>query len=64
VVWTLNFYVLLSWLQPWLIGGRWVSELVPWWVAASTHLVFGWTIALVYPLASATVSDSTEDFSV
>jgi hypothetical protein len=64
VVWTLNFYLLLSWLQPWLIGGRWISELVPWWVAASTHLVFGWTIALIYPLASQTVSDSTEDFSV
>ena len=58
VVWTLNFYSLLSWLQPWLIGGHWISDLVPWWVAASTHLVFGWTIALVYPLASYTVSDS------
>jgi len=61
VVWTLNFYILLSWLQPWLIGGRWISDLVPWWVAASTHLVFGWTIALVYPLASYTASGSRED---
>ena len=61
VVWVLNFYVLLSWLQPLLLGGRWISELVPWWVAALTHLVFGWTIALVYPLASYTASDSVDD---
>jgi hypothetical protein len=64
VVWTVNFYVLLSWLQPWLLGGRWISELVPWWVAALTHLVFGWTIAFIYPLASYNAgasSHSTDD---
>lgn len=51
VVWAVNFYGLLSWLQPWLLGGRWITELIPWWVAALTHLAFGWTIALIYPLA-------------
>ena len=56
-VWGLNFYGLLAWLQPLLLGGRWIIDLVPWWVAALTHLVFGWTIALVYPLASYTASD-------
>jgi hypothetical protein len=49
VVWLVNFYGILSWLQPLLIGGNWIVELVPWWVAALTHLVFGWTMLLVYP---------------
>lgn len=50
LVWVVNFYFLLAWLQPLLVGGNWILELVPWWVAALTHLVFGWTMALVYPL--------------
>jgi hypothetical protein len=49
-VWMLNFYGVLIWLQPLLFGGRWIVDLVPWWVGAITHLVFGWTMALVYPL--------------
>ncbi len=49
-VWLVNFYGLLIWLQPLLCGGRWIFDLVPWWVAAATHLVFGWTMASVYPL--------------
>ncbi len=49
-IWLVNFYGILSWLQPLLIGGDWIVELVPWWVAALTHLVFGWTMAIVYPL--------------
>jgi len=51
-VWLLNFYAILAWLQPLLLGGRWIVELVPWWVAAATHLLFGWTIALIYPLGT------------
>jgi hypothetical protein len=50
LVWFVNFYGILSWLQPLLLGGRWVIDLVPWWLAAATHLVFGWTMALLYPL--------------
>jgi hypothetical protein len=50
-VWAVNFYALLAWLQPLLFGGHWIAELIPWWVAAFTHLIFGWTIALLYPLA-------------
>ena len=46
----LNYYLILSWLQPWLFGGNWIVNLVPWWVATLTHLVFGWTMALAYPL--------------
>lgn len=48
-VWLVNFYGILSWLQPLLFGGRWIVDLVPWWVAALTHLVFGWTMVVVYP---------------
>lgn len=50
-VWLVNFYLILSWLQPALFGGNWIvdSQYLPWWVAAGTHLVFGWTMALVEP---------------
>jgi hypothetical protein len=49
-IWLVNFYGILSWLQPLLFGGRWILDEVPWWVAGATHLVFGLTMALVYPL--------------
>jgi hypothetical protein len=49
-LWVVNFYAILSWMQPLLLGGRWILQLIPWWVAAATHLVFGWTMAFVYPL--------------
>jgi hypothetical protein len=51
-VWLVNFYGLLIWLQPLFFGGRWIVDLIPWWVGAVTHLVFGWTLALVYPFAA------------
>lgn len=50
VIWIVNFYLVLSWLQPLLFGGNWIISMVPPWVAAATHLVFGWTMAVVYPL--------------
>ncbi len=49
-VWLVNFYGILSWLQPLLFGGSWIVDQIPWWVAAITHLVFGWTMLVVYPL--------------
>jgi hypothetical protein len=51
-LWLVNFYLVLSWLQPLLFGGNWITDprYLPWWVAAATHLVFGWTMALLYPL--------------
>ena len=49
-VWLFNFYGILSWLQPLLLGGNWIVREIPWLVAASTHLIFAWTMALVYPL--------------
>jgi hypothetical protein len=51
-LWVFNFYVVLAPLQPWLFGGRWIVDLVPWWVAASTHLVFGWTMLVLQPLGT------------
>ncbi len=56
VVWISNFYGILLWLQPLLLGGRWIIELVPWWVAALTHLAFGWTMAIIYPLGTTSAS--------
>lgn len=52
VVWLINFYLVLSWLQPLLFGGNWIvnPQHLPVLVAILTHLVFGWTMALVYPL--------------
>jgi hypothetical protein len=49
-LWLVNFYLILSWLQPLLFTGRWIVELVPWWIGALTHLVFGWTMLLAQPL--------------
>jgi hypothetical protein len=46
-IWLVNFYGLLIWIQPLLFGGNWIVRLVPFWVAASTHLVFAWTMLLV-----------------
>ncbi len=50
-LWAINFYGILSWLQPLLFGGRWITDpqVLPAWVALVTHLVFGWTLALLYP---------------
>ena len=51
-LWAFNFYAVLWWLQPLLFGGNWIvdTNFLPVWVAAGTHLVFGWTMALLYPL--------------
>lgn len=51
-LWLFNFYAILSWLQPLLFDGNWIvdSHYLPLWVAAGTHLVFGWAMAVLYPL--------------
>ncbi len=66
-LWLVNFYLLLSWMQPALIGGNWIVELIPWWVAMLTHLVFAWTMLLVdrwgsfvpYTLPATAATDNT-----
>jgi len=53
IIWVVNFYGILSWLQAEVIdmsAENLIINRVPPWVAAATHLVFGWTMALVYPL--------------
>ncbi len=45
-LWIVNFYLILSWLQPMLLGGNWIVRLVPIWVGALTHLAFAWTVVL------------------
>lgn len=51
LLWATNFYLILSWLQPLLFGGNWITDptVLPPWVGALTHLVFAWTMALLYP---------------
>jgi hypothetical protein len=46
-LWIVNFYLILSWLQPALFGGSWIVQNIPWHVGLSTHLVFGWAMFLV-----------------
>ncbi len=53
LIWLLNFYGILAWLQPEAVDmseENLIVNRVPWWVAAATHLVFGWTMVLVSPL--------------
>jgi len=52
-IWGINFYGLLAWLQPAVIDmaeENLIVNQIPMWVAMATHLVFGWTMAIVYPL--------------
>jgi len=48
-MWVVHFYCILIWLQPLLFNGRWIVDLVPIWVGALTHLIYGWTITITYP---------------
>jgi hypothetical protein len=57
VVWAVMYYGVLSWLQPAVVEMKhenWIINRVPPWVAILTHLVFGWTIAVLYPLGDFT----------
>jgi hypothetical protein len=53
LIYVVNFWGILSWLQPAVIDmspENLIINRVPAWVAIATHLVFGWTMVLVYPL--------------
>jgi hypothetical protein len=53
VIWLIMYYGVLSWLQPAIVDMKpenLIVRRVPPYVAALTHLVFGWTLAVVYPL--------------
>jgi len=64
-VWLINFYGVLSWLQPLLCGGNWIvnPRFHPIWVAAGTHLVFGWTMGLLSPLGEFQPISKTQEHS-
>ena len=51
LLWAVNFYLILSWLQPLLFRGNWITDpaLLPPWIGAATHLVFAWVVAALYP---------------
>jgi hypothetical protein len=50
LMWVVNFYVVIAWLQPRLFGQAYVLQLMPVWVAALTHLIYGLTLGLLQPL--------------
>lgn len=50
LLWVVNFYVVIAWLQPRLFGQAYVLELMPAWVAALTHVVYGVTLGALQPL--------------
>ena len=50
LMWVVNFYVVLSWLQPRLFGDALVLKLMPAWIAATTHLIYGLTLGVLQPL--------------
>lgn len=65
-IWVINFYGILSWLQPAVVKmspENLIVNRVPWWVAAATHLVFAWTIVLVSPLGEFTPYRRTSEQS-
>jgi NO-binding membrane sensor protein with MHYT domain len=47
-IWVVNFYGILSWLQPLLHGGAFILTEIPIAVAVVTHVCYGLTVALVW----------------
>ncbi len=60
-IWVINFYGILSWLQPLLFGKNWIVRDIPEWVGAGTHVVFGWTIWLASPFVRVAPSVSRKE---
>lgn len=50
LMWIVNFYFVLTWLEPALVGQAYVIELIPAWVGALTHILYGVTLGLLQPL--------------
>jgi hypothetical protein len=50
LIWVVNFYCILIWLQPRLVGQPYVLELMPVWIAVLTHVVYGLTLGVLQPL--------------
>jgi len=50
LMWVVNFYVVIAWLQRDVFGEAYVLNLMPAWVALITHVVYGLTLGLLQPL--------------
>jgi hypothetical protein len=50
LMWVVNFFFVISWLQPLLVGQAYVLELMPIWVAALTHVIYGLTLGVLQPI--------------
>ncbi|MBI2951298.1 hypothetical protein HYY27_04345, partial [bacterium] len=50
VIWIVNFYLILSWLQPMRVGEALILRMIPFWVAALTHVIYGLTLGLLQPV--------------
>jgi hypothetical protein len=50
LLWVINFYVVIQWLEMTVYGEAFVIALMPAWVAAFTHLVYGVTLGVCQPL--------------
>lgn len=50
LLWIMSFYGVISWLQPILVGQAYILEMMPIWVAASTHVIYGLTLGLLQPM--------------
>ena len=59
-VWLVNYYGLIAWLQPALIGGNWIIERIPIYVAVATHLVFAWTILAAHRFGQFLPEDASQ----
>lgn len=49
-IWIVNFYLVLSWLQPLLVGEAFILKMIPFWVAALTHVVYGLILGILQPI--------------
>lgn len=49
-LWLVSFYGVISWLQPLLVGQAFILQMMPFWVALLTHIVYGLTLGLLQPM--------------
>ena len=50
LMWIVNFYFVILWVQPMLVGEAYVLQLMPAWVALVTHVIYGLTLGVLQPL--------------
>jgi hypothetical protein len=50
LMWLVNHYVVIAWMQPQLVGRPYVLDLMPVWVGALSHAIYGLTLGILQPL--------------